>query len=173
MGGVTCRGLCFSVPARVHTWPFVSPSSSSIPLPFFFPRPSPTQTQAYGFSRQKPATPTTLATPGTPEAHRPTPSERTASKDMSTQQTPQKLFIHMSGAPSSSKSMIARLLRHSIGGVVIDHDVLRSNMLDLKIPFEEAAKLAYGLQWKLARNLMEQGLSIIIDSTCNFQEVLN
>ncbi|KAI1429975.1 ABC transporter [Xylaria sp. FL1777] len=88
--------------------------------------------------------------------------------------TPTKLFIQMSGAPGSGKSTVARLLRPSIGAVIIDHDVLRSSLLESDIiPFDQAAKQAYLLQWALARDAMEQGLSVIIDSTCNYEEVLN
>jgi predicted kinase len=94
---------------------------------------------------------------------------------MSTPQTAsQRLFIQMSGAPGSGKSTMARLLRRSIGGVVIDHDVLRSTLLDgPDIPFDQAAKYAYQLQWTLAEDIMKQGLDLIVDSTCNFQQVLD
>lgn len=93
---------------------------------------------------------------------------------MSTQQTPnRKLFIQMSGAPGAGKSTIAGLIAPSIGGVVIDHDVIRSSLLDSDVPFEEAAKHAYRLQWTLAAALMRQGFSVVIDSTCNFPEVLD
>ncbi|KAG9257701.1 P-loop containing nucleoside triphosphate hydrolase protein [Emericellopsis atlantica] len=92
---------------------------------------------------------------------------------MSTQQMLPKLFIQMSGAPGSGKSTTARLLRNSIDGVVIDHDILRSTMLESAVGFDQAAKLAYDLQWALAQDIMRQGLSVIIDSTCNFQEVLD
>ena len=68
---------------------------------------------------------------------------------------------------------MARLLGRSIGGVVIDHDVLRSSLLDSSLPFDLAAKHAYQLQWTLAQDVMKQGLNVIIDSTCNFQEVLD
>lgn len=68
---------------------------------------------------------------------------------------------------------MARLLRRSIGGVVIDHDILRSGFLDSGIPFDLAAKHAYQLQWTLARDIIQQGLNVIIDSTCNFEEVLS
>ncbi|KAJ3461524.1 hypothetical protein MRS44_010077 [Fusarium solani] len=89
-------------------------------------------------------------------------------------QRAQKLLIQMSGAPGSGKSTIARLLRQSIGGVVIDHDVLRSALLeDSDVPFDQVAKRAYNLQWRLAEDFMRQGLSVIVDSTCNFQEVLD
>ncbi|KAK2592214.1 hypothetical protein QQS21_010102 [Conoideocrella luteorostrata] len=89
------------------------------------------------------------------------------------QSTRTKLFIQMSGAPGSGKSTLARLLRPPIDGVVIDHDVLRSSLLEQgAMPFDDAAKLAYGAQWKLAEDLMKQGLSVIVDSTCNYPEVL-
>lgn len=79
----------------------------------------------------------------------------------------------MSGAPGSGKSTVARLLARSIGAVVIDHDVLRSSLIDSSIPFDQAAKHAYQLQWRLAQDIAKQGLSVIIDSPCNFPEVLD
>ncbi|KAI0118321.1 hypothetical protein GGR51DRAFT_212156 [Nemania sp. FL0031] len=92
---------------------------------------------------------------------------------MSTPQPINMYFIQMSGAPGSGKSTIARLLRPSLSGVIIDHDVLRSSLLESDIfPFDQAAKQAYLLQWALAQDVMKQGLSVIIDSTCNYPEVL-
>lgn len=79
----------------------------------------------------------------------------------------------MSGAPGSGKSTMARLLGSSINGVVIDHDVLRSTFLEAGLPFDQAAKLAYDTQGKLAQEIMKQGISVIIDSTYNFQEVID
>jgi predicted kinase len=40
------------------------------------------------------------------------------------------MFIQMSGLPGSGESTIAKLLRQSIGGVVIDYDVIRSSLLE-------------------------------------------
>lgn len=110
--------------------------------------------------------------------HNKTTDPRTTSPKMTSSQTsqgPGRLFIQMSGAPGSGKSTTARLLRESIGGLVIDHDVLRSALLQDAddMSFDQAARRAYSLQWALARDAMRQGLSsIIIDSTCNFPEVL-
>ena len=87
---------------------------------------------------------------------------------------PSKLFTQMSGAPGSGKSTVARLLGRSIGGLVIDHDIVRSALLDGNdVPFDQVAKRAYQLQWEVARDVMKQGFNVIIDSTCNFQEVLD
>ncbi|KAK4147260.1 P-loop containing nucleoside triphosphate hydrolase protein [Dichotomopilus funicola] len=85
-----------------------------------------------------------------------------------------RVFIQMSGAPGSGKSTLARLLRQSLGGVVLDHDVLRSSLLeDTNLTFDTIAKQAYNLQWALARDIASQGCNIIIDSPCNFQEGLD
>ncbi|KAI0150566.1 P-loop containing nucleoside triphosphate hydrolase protein [Xylariaceae sp. FL1272] len=86
-----------------------------------------------------------------------------------------KLVIQMSGAPGSGKSTVARLLRQHLGNaVIIDHDVLRSALLEPGLlAFDQAAKQAYLLQWKLAEDFLEQGVNrVIIDSTCNYSEVL-
>ncbi|KAK5635066.1 hypothetical protein RRF57_010778 [Xylaria bambusicola] len=81
--------------------------------------------------------------------------------------------LQTSGAPGSGKSTLARLLGPAINGVIIDHDVLRSSLLESAIiPFDQAAKQAYLLQRALARDVIKQGLSVIIDSTCNYDEVL-
>ncbi|OHW99239.1 ATP-binding protein [Colletotrichum incanum] len=79
----------------------------------------------------------------------------------------------MSGAPGSGKSTVAELLRPCIGGVIIDHDVLRSSLLGCaNIPFDQVAGQAYHLQWALAQDFMKQGVNVIIDSTCNYPQVL-
>lgn len=92
---------------------------------------------------------------------------------MPTPSTP-KLLIQMSGAPGAGKSTIAALLRPHLNATIIDHDVLRSNLISTAVfQFDQAAKQAYVLQWELARDFMKQGVdSIIIDSTCNYPEVV-
>ncbi|KAL6698384.1 hypothetical protein J3F84DRAFT_367432 [Trichoderma pleuroticola] len=84
---------------------------------------------------------------------------------MSTPQTPElyNLFIQMSGAPGSGKSTIAARLGRQINGVVIDHDVFRSSLIESGIPFEQAAKCAYRLQWAQAQHMIKQGLNVIVD----------
>ncbi|KFY86658.1 hypothetical protein V500_07494 [Pseudogymnoascus sp. VKM F-4518 (FW-2643)] len=78
----------------------------------------------------------------------------------------------MSGAPGSGKSTIALRLARSIDGIVINHDLLKSFFLDTNTPFDQAAKLAYNLDWVLAEDLLKQGRSVIIDSVCNYATLL-
>ncbi|KAJ3473424.1 hypothetical protein NLG97_g10314 [Lecanicillium saksenae] len=84
-----------------------------------------------------------------------------------------KVLIQMSGAPGSGKSTLARLLGSSMQGVVVNHDVLRSSFLASGLAFEQAAQHAYKLQWTLVEDFLSQGLSVIVDSTCNYQMVLD
>lgn len=87
-----------------------------------------------------------------------------------------RLLIQMSGAPGAGKSTMASQLRQSIGGLVIDHDVLRSALLEDAeddVPFDRVAKRAYHLQWAIAQDAIKQGLNVIIDSTCNFREAVD
>lgn len=85
-----------------------------------------------------------------------------------------KIVIQMSGAPGSGKSTLAKQIAKSLSGVVINHDLIKSFFLENGIPFEQSAKLTYGFQWVLAKEMIEQGQStVIIDSTCNYQETLD
>ncbi|KAL8282923.1 hypothetical protein RB597_010351 [Gaeumannomyces tritici] len=92
-----------------------------------------------------------------------------------------RVFIQMSGAPGAGKSSMARLLQQSTGGLVIDHDVLRSSLLgssDGLLTFDHVARMAYDLQWALADSAAgQQGPlrlpAVIVDSTCNSREVVD
>ncbi|KAM0285817.1 hypothetical protein ACHAQH_001279 [Verticillium albo-atrum] len=83
-----------------------------------------------------------------------------------------KLYIQMSGAPGSGKSTLSRLLAKSINAVVFDHDIIRSAILEQGTEFDNAAKLAYSIGWALAEDVIRQERSVIMDSTCNYQETL-
>ena len=89
--------------------------------------------------------------------------------------SPFKLIIQMSGAPGSGKSSIANLLAQSelINAVVINHDLIKSFFLELDMSLDQAAKLAYRLDWTLAEDMIKQGRSVIIDSVCNYNELIN
>jgi predicted kinase len=79
---------------------------------------------------------------------------------------PRNLFIQMSGAPGSGKSTMATLLQQSIGGLVIDHDLIKSSLLeDSEANFDQTTKRAYRLQWVWAEEVIKQGHNVIIEST--------
>ena len=84
-----------------------------------------------------------------------------------------KTLVQMSGAPGSGKSTTAHLLVKSLNGVVVNHDLIRSFFLDSDISPSQSAKLTYRFQWVLAEDMIKQGRSVIMDSTCNFKETLD
>jgi predicted kinase len=86
---------------------------------------------------------------------------------------PRRLLIQMSGAPGSGKSTLASLLSRDLNGIVVDHDLIRSFFLSSSIPFTQSAQLSYRFQWILAEDMLKQQRSVIIDSTCNYDETLD
>jgi predicted kinase len=83
-----------------------------------------------------------------------------------------KVLFQMSGAPGSGKSTVANLLAKAFDGVVINHDLIKAFFLENNMGFGEAAKLTYSFDWVLAEDMIKQGRSVIIDTVCNYDEVL-
>ncbi|KAI1367223.1 hypothetical protein F5Y08DRAFT_83216 [Xylaria arbuscula] len=83
-----------------------------------------------------------------------------------------KLIVQMSGPLRSGKSTLARLLARSIDGVVINHDLIKDFFLDSSFSFLDSARLTYRLDWALAEDMIQQGRSVVVDSVCNYEEVL-
>jgi predicted kinase len=85
----------------------------------------------------------------------------------------QKFLVQMSGAPGSGKSTMSKLLAKSIDAIIIDHDMIKSFFLESDFPWEQSTRLTYRLQWTLAEDLIRQERNVIMDSTCNYENVLN
>jgi len=79
----------------------------------------------------------------------------------------------MSGAPESGKTTTANMLAPRIDAIAIPHDNTKSLLLDSGVSFDEAGKVAYGLDWVLAENAMLQGLSVIVDTPCLYPQILD
>jgi len=85
----------------------------------------------------------------------------------------QLALIQMSGCPGSGKSTIARTIGYRTGAVVLDHDVIKSALLESGVPFDAAGKASYEVAHVLARSLLGQGLSVVLDSPCYYQMLLD
>lgn len=57
--------------------------------------------------------------------------------------------------------------------MIISHDIIRAFFLENDNPPDQSAKLAYRFQWILAEDMIKQGRTIIIDSTCSYKETLD
>ena len=83
-----------------------------------------------------------------------------------------QFFLQMSGVPGSGKSTVARAVSSMTGGIVIDHDVTKSALLEAGVPVELAGKASYSVLQAVARHLLAQRKSVIFDSPCFYTELL-
>lgn len=84
----------------------------------------------------------------------------------------QRFFLQMSGAPGSGKTTVARAIGRATGAVVIDHDVTKSALLAADVPVSMAGRASYQVLDAMARHLLQQGHSVIFDSPCFYDELL-
>jgi len=82
------------------------------------------------------------------------------------------IVLQMSGFPGSGKSTISKEIAKKINAVVIDKDILKSSMLESGISDDVASKLSYDVLFDLAKFYLEQEKSVILDSPCYFDEII-
>jgi predicted kinase len=82
------------------------------------------------------------------------------------------LLIQMSGCPGAGKSTIARAIGSRADAIVLDHDVIKSALLTDDVPFNIAGKAAYQTAHALARSILSQGQSVVLDSPCVYDILL-
>lgn len=81
----------------------------------------------------------------------------------------------MSGFPGSGKSTLARLIAKSTKAVIVDHDIVKSALLeglDNDIDPKRAGGVAYHIEWSLIDFHLSQGQSVILDSPCLYVELV-
>lgn len=79
----------------------------------------------------------------------------------------------MSGTPGAGKTTLALALAPAINAVVIDHDVVKSALLQADVPISGAGRASYAVLHALARHLLHQGRSVIFDSPCVYASLLH
>ncbi len=83
------------------------------------------------------------------------------------------LLIQMSGVPGAGKSTLARMIGRQTGSVVLDHDVVKSALLEAGVPWSDAGRASYQTLQMLAKSLLDQDRSVVLDSPCFYQDLLN
>ena len=78
----------------------------------------------------------------------------------------------MAGTSGSGKSTLARLVGQRTGAVVIDYDVVKTAALDAGVSWDMAGLIGYGGSRAVADSLLKQGLSVILDSPCRFEQIV-
>jgi len=75
--------------------------------------------------------------------------------------------------PGSGKSTLARSVAAATGFVVLDTDVLKSSIVGSGVSVEAAGPVTYAAALALAQDLLEQGRSVLLDSPCRYQKLLD
>lgn len=82
-------------------------------------------------------------------------------------------IVQMSGVPGSGKSTIARSIGSAINAIVLDHDDTKSAIMSTDISSDLSGRASYEVIKALARRFASSGHSVVIDSPCLYQELLN
>ncbi|RDI39103.1 AAA family ATPase [Falsibacillus pallidus] len=84
-------------------------------------------------------------------------------------------FLQMSGFPGSGKSTLARLIAKETSAVIVDHDIVKSALLESmndSIEAKVAGKISYNIDWSLIDFHLSQGHNVIFDSPCLYSEMV-
>ncbi|MED0930471.1 AAA family ATPase [Bacillus mobilis] len=85
-------------------------------------------------------------------------------------------FLQMSGFPGSGKSTVSKYIAKLTGAVIVDHDVLKSALLqslEMKgIESTIVGGVSYDIEWVLIDSYLEQGHSVILDSPCLYKGMI-
>ncbi|WP_416144578.1 AAA family ATPase [Planococcus koreensis] len=85
-------------------------------------------------------------------------------------------FVQMSGFPGSGKSTLSREIAKQLKAVIVDHDIVKSSLmesiLELQIDRKLAGKASYNIDWSLVEFYLSQGHNVILDSPCLYDEII-
>lgn len=84
-----------------------------------------------------------------------------------------QVLILLVGMPGSGKSTVAREFRHQLGFLVIDKEVILSALLATGVPETIAQPAAYNAMFDLGESLLQQGMSVVLDSPANLPETVS
>ncbi|EEM18577.1 hypothetical protein bpmyx0001_6160 [Bacillus pseudomycoides DSM 12442] len=85
-------------------------------------------------------------------------------------------FLQMSGFPGSGKSTLSRRIAKNTGAIVIDHDIVKTALLESletrQIETTAAGGISYEIEWALIDFHLSMGHSVILDSPCLYIEMV-
>ncbi|TDQ41254.1 AAA family ATPase [Aureibacillus halotolerans] len=84
-------------------------------------------------------------------------------------------FLQMSGFSGSGKSTLARVIAKNTGALVIDHDIVKTALLE-SVEFDSdeksIGKIAYHIEWSLIEFHLANDKEVILDSPCLYSEMI-
>lgn len=82
------------------------------------------------------------------------------------------MLIQMAGFPGSGKSTISIEVAKRTNAIVIDRDIIKSSMLRHGLDNNISSKLSYDMLYDLVEFYLSQEISVIIDTPCYFDEII-
>jgi adenylylsulfate kinase-like enzyme len=82
-------------------------------------------------------------------------------------------LLQIAGGSGAGKSTLACLIGERTGAMVIDLDAIKSAALDEGSPWDLAGRIGYGVSRAVAGSLLGQRKSVILDSPCRFQQIVD
>jgi hypothetical protein len=64
------------------------------------------------------------------------------------------------------------MIADATGAVIVDKDIVKSPLVEAELPDEKAGSLSYEVLMGMARHLLEQGNSVVLDSPAYFPEIV-
>ncbi|MBK3497248.1 AAA family ATPase [Viridibacillus sp. YIM B01967] len=84
-------------------------------------------------------------------------------------------FIQMSGFPGSGKSTLAQAISKRTGAIIIDHDIIKSALLMSStetLDRKTSGSISYAIDWQLIDYYLGLDNSVILDSPCLYDELI-
>ncbi|MEH7456128.1 AAA family ATPase [Bacillus sp. JJ1127] len=85
-------------------------------------------------------------------------------------------FLQMAGFPGSGKSTLSRCIAKNTGAIVIDHDIVKTALLESfetnQIETNRTGGISYDVEWALIDFHLSLGHSVILDSPCLYTEMV-
>ncbi|AWE07145.1 ATP-binding protein [Lysinibacillus sp. 2017] len=85
-------------------------------------------------------------------------------------------FIQMSGVPGSGKSTLAREIAKRTGCIIVDHDIVKTALLnsmeEINMDGKLAGKISYNIDFSLVDFHLSLGQNVILDSPCLYDEMI-
>ena len=85
-------------------------------------------------------------------------------------------FLQMAGFPGAGKSTLAKEIAKQTGCIIVDHDISKTSLMtsfqELQLDERHCGKISYEMDFSLVDFYLAQGRSVILDSPCLYDDIL-
>ena len=85
-------------------------------------------------------------------------------------------FLQMAGFPGAGKSTLAKVIAKLTGCIIVDHDISKTSLMnsfqELQLDEQHCGKISYEMDFSLVDFYLGQGRSVILDSPCLYDDIL-